>query len=637
MADIKIFVCNTTGKDSQKVEEPIYVPVYGGAALAKTPLRQDILRDDAGENISVKNQSYCELTVQYWAWKNAEADYYGFCHYRRYFGFAASRSDEDAYTNVMEKYISKKSIAQYGLDTETAEKFIDGADIVVTDPVDVAKMPEHYTSIANHYEKGCSLHRRDLDTMLQIIRELFPEYSETAEAYVNGSVGYFCNMFIMRKELFREYSEWLFAILQEFEKRCDMAHYSVEGYRTPGHLAERLCGIFIAQKKKENPSLVVKEVPCVLFSHPENAATMTKPNKPGLVPIVFAANNTFVGPLSVAIKSLLNHTSDNHFYDIVVLESDISAQNKTMLSAMVAQHPNAQIRYCNAASKMEGYTLTAHAHISVETFFRFLIQSVMPEYDKVLYLDGDIVVQADVAELYDTDVTGNMLAAVLDVDFASQINGYAPEMMDYAVNTLKLKDPYSYFQAGILLMNLEEMRKAHSQDEWLQLASVDYKYSDQDVLNIYCQGHVVFLGQEWNLLFDNDFTRVSQVFRFAPREHRMLYDAAAKAPKIIHYAGFAKPWNALPADRYAEFWQVARQTPFYEMMLYDMTIRLGRTMAYQTVESHLAECHMSFAKRALRKAKRGVKAVLRGCLDVVAPLGTSRRDTIKAAFGIKKQ
>ncbi len=108
----------------------------------------------------------------------------------------------------------------------------------------------------------------------------------------------------------------------------------------------------------------------------------------------------------------------------------------------------------------------------METFYRFLIQSVMPDYDKVLYLDGDIVIQGDVAELYDTDVRGKMLGAVLDVDFASQINGFAPGMMKYAVKTLKLEDPYRYFQAGVLLLNLTEMRKAHTQEEWLELASV---------------------------------------------------------------------------------------------------------------------------------------------------------------------
>lgn len=636
MSDIQIFVCNTPGKDSQQVAQSIYHPIYGGAALTQQTMNPEFARDDAGENISDKNRSYCEMTVQYWAWKNVQADYYGFCHYRRYFGFSASRAQEDVYGNVIAEYISEKNIAKYGLDEAAARKVIEGADIVVTDRVDVTKMPEFYTSIRDHYRKGCSLHEKDLDLLLQLMDEQCPEYSETARRYLDGPSGYYCNMFVMRKELFQEYAQWLFDLLQEFDKRADMSHYSVEGYRTPGHLAERLTGIFIDYKRKTCPELVVREVPCVLFRKPERNIPLSKPNKAGLVPVVFAANNGFVGPLSVAIKSLLLHASPERFYDIVVLESDITAQNKSMLSGMVAQYPNAQLRYFNAVSKLEGYTLTAHAHISVETFYRFLIQSVMPDYDKVLYLDGDIVIQGDVAELYDTDVRGKMLGAVLDVDFASQINGFAPGMMKYAVKTLKLEDPYRYFQAGVLLLNLTEMRKAHTQEEWLELASVDYKYSDQDVLNVCCQNQVVYLPQEWNLLFDNDFTRVSEVFRFAPREHRLQYDAAAKNPKIIHYAGFVKPWNRVPADRYSEFWSVARQTPFYEVMLYEMVMRLGRDMAFDTNRNHLHEYHLFSLRNGKNKAKSLVKKIARKIVNLFAPKGTRRRENLKKRLGIVK-
>ena len=237
MSDIQIFVCNTPGKDSQQVAQSIYHPIYGGAALTQQTMNPEFARDDAGENISDKNRSYCEMTVQYWAWKNVQADYYGFCHYRRYFGFSASSAQEDVYGNVIAEYISEKNIAKYGLDEAAARKVIEGADIVVTDRVDVTKMPEFYTSIRDHYRKGCSLHEKDLDLLLQLMDEQCPEYSETARRYLDGPSGYYCNMFVMRKELFQEYAQWLFDLLQEFDKRADMSHYSVEGYRTPGHLA----------------------------------------------------------------------------------------------------------------------------------------------------------------------------------------------------------------------------------------------------------------------------------------------------------------------------------------------------------------------------------------------------------------
>ena len=79
--DIRLFVC--CHQPSSVPEHPLLYPIQVGAALADTHF-PGFLHDDSGENISRKNRVYCELTAQYWAWKNVEADYYGFFHYRRY-------------------------------------------------------------------------------------------------------------------------------------------------------------------------------------------------------------------------------------------------------------------------------------------------------------------------------------------------------------------------------------------------------------------------------------------------------------------------------------------------------------------------------------------------------------------------
>ena len=87
--DIKIFVSHRIDLDSETIDNPLFVPVRCGAVFDK---RENVtmLGDNTGDNISEKRMSFCELTVQYWAWKNVEADYYGLCHYRRYFSFSDS-------------------------------------------------------------------------------------------------------------------------------------------------------------------------------------------------------------------------------------------------------------------------------------------------------------------------------------------------------------------------------------------------------------------------------------------------------------------------------------------------------------------------------------------------------------------
>ena len=85
MSKISIFVTHTPDKNDFLVRNPLFVNMIAGADYQTKPIPEEMTPDNTGDNISLKNRSYCELTTQYWAWKNAEADYYGFCHYRRFF------------------------------------------------------------------------------------------------------------------------------------------------------------------------------------------------------------------------------------------------------------------------------------------------------------------------------------------------------------------------------------------------------------------------------------------------------------------------------------------------------------------------------------------------------------------------
>ena len=164
-----------------------------------------------------------------------------------------------------------------------------------------------------------------------------------------------------------------------------------------------------------------------------------------------------------------------------------------------------------------------------------------------------------------------MLAAVHDPDFLGQINGANYETMQYIKHDFKMQDPYNYFQAGVILFNEAEMRKAHTVDEWLTFASKPYRYNDQDVLNLYCEGHVKFIDMKWNMIVDCNHQRVSEVISFAPDNIQKEYAAAHADPYIIHYAGFKKPWHN-PSEDYAhKFWYYARQTIYYEDLLAQIT------------------------------------------------------------------
>lgn len=289
------------------------------------------------------------------------------------------------------------------------------------------------------------------------------------------------------------------------------------------------------------------------------------------VPVVFAANDGFVPIFAACLQSLLDHAGENTNYDVILIQTDVTQENKSVLSAMAAPYHNISLRFFNAAPLIRDYDLKANAHISVETYFRFLIQKILPDYDKVLYLDCDLIVNADVAELYETDVTGCLLAAARDPEFLGHVNGADKRIQRYIFEELNMKDPRNYFQAGVLLFNEMEMRKAYTLEQWLTFASTPYRYNDQDVLNLYCEGRVKYLDMSWNLITDCDHTRVCNTIVHAPEEIQTAYHTAHAAPKIIHYAGHRKPWQKPTEDYAREFWLCARKTPYYEQTLSIMT------------------------------------------------------------------
>lgn len=227
--NIKIFMC--THKAPFFIP-PLCIPIQGGAKIH--PAISGTLPDFGnGGDISEKNPHYCELTVQYYAWKNEDADYYGFCHYRRFFCF--DKSLTAPYTVL--KKLSKKHKSLLGNEEEIS-RLVSESDVLVPKAEDIG------CSVYKKYVSSRHCYKRDLDLFLKILKERYPFLAEYSDKYMNQNLQYFCNMFIMKKEIFFEYSRLLFSLLEEFDKK-KVAHGNFQDDRTDGYLAERFLGIYI--------------------------------------------------------------------------------------------------------------------------------------------------------------------------------------------------------------------------------------------------------------------------------------------------------------------------------------------------------------------------------------------------------
>lgn len=608
MSNIKILI--SCHKPTQSLESDIMTQIQVGCANQKKRFA-GMLRDDEGENISAKNPMYCELTAQYWAWKNLKADYYGFFHYRRYLNFSEKTYPVDVWGNVIEEYLTQESAEKYNLNDQVMRRIIEENDIVISEMKNILAMPKQGKNIYEQYKGGNSLHIQDLDIVCDIVRKKYPEYNTDLNEYLQGKDTCFCNMFVMKKALFYEYSEWLFDILEEFEKKADMSSYSVEGLRTPGHLAERLLTLFYLHIKRTR-KLKIKTLQTVVFlnTEPENEIFPAYENNN--VAIFLSANDFYVPYVSVVLESLKYNATKNKNYDVIIVHHDISEKNQTILKKQLETEENISLRFFQIKRYGKMFeSLFLRGHFVLETYYRLLMPEILKHYKKALYIDSDLVLNSDPADLFETDVDGFLLAACRDADTAGLYNGYEPNKKEYMDKILKIKNPYDYFQAGVILFNLEEFRKKYTTKKMLTFAG-KYKWQllDQDVLNYLAQGRVRYVNMSWNVMTDWAGIRINQIISLAPHYLNKEYMEARNNPKIIHYAGPDKPWNQPFSDMAEYFWKFARNTPFYEVILQRM-------------------CAQPYLPGIEVKIKNKIKKCGMEMVNSVFPLHTQRRERLK--------
>ena len=245
---------------SDKVANDLITPMQVGAARATVDL--DMQRDDDGENISLENPAFNELTALYWMWKNdTRSDYLGLSHYRRYFDF--SRNAEhvvDPYGQIAEVRWSNGFFDEYGLNQATAQKILSGYDAVLPLPLDVRNLGErsvesHYMHAPHHYGE----HLRHAD---RIIADIYPGDHRHWRAVMGGNSFYPTNLLVFERALFEEYCCWLFPLLFQINAAIDISRLPPPGRRAVGFIAERLMGVFVARTiERRGPRLRILELP----------------------------------------------------------------------------------------------------------------------------------------------------------------------------------------------------------------------------------------------------------------------------------------------------------------------------------------------------------------------------------------
>ena len=262
------------------------------------------------------------------------------------------------------------------------------------------------------------------------------------------------------------------------------------------------------------------------------------------VPVFFASDKNYVPYLTVAIKSLVNKTSIENDYKIYILSSDL--KDCDIEEIKQCEKENVQISIVDVNEKIKDIKdkVALRDYYSVSIYFRLFIPSMFPQYEKAIYADSDIVLNADIAELYKTEIGTNYVAAILDETVFSN------EDFIFYVNEALGVTEKQYFNSGVLVMNLKKFRDNEIEDDfynWVNNHQYGSVAPDQDYLNCICQDQVTYLPLGWNKM---------PIGSTLPDEE--LY--------LIHYNMFFKPWKYenIMFDKY--FWDVAKTTSFYNFI-----------------------------------------------------------------------
>ncbi|MDR3256572.1 MAG: hypothetical protein LBT18_02825 [Endomicrobium sp.] len=243
----------------------------------------------------------------------------------------------------------------------------------------------------------------------------------------------------------------------------------------------------------------------------------------------------------VAIYSLLHNSNDKCNYNIYCLVTErVLNEFRDVLKELVNKNSQiSTITFINITSDFDNVNTTSW---SKGVVYRLLLYKLLPDLEKIVYCDVDVVFTSDLCELNSIDVGNNYLAATID---------YCPIPYNNELwrkyNLYELRNQKRYVNSGVLVMNLKKIREDELYKKWFELSKYSFPYPDQDMLNISCRDKIKYIDEKYN--------------------------STEKESVIIHYAGGenGKPWNRYISDATLDldyvWWQYANATPFYITLL----------------------------------------------------------------------
>lgn len=269
-----------------------------------------------------------------------------------------------------------------------------------------------------------------------------------------------------------------------------------------------------------------------------------------MINICFITDDNYILPTLTAIQSVKENVARKTC--IYVLSDSLSSDKIELLNQMSTN--KTQINFIRVDDNPCSSIDTSHAYVSKTAMIKFLLPQILKDLDKVLYIDGDILVLKDIKEMYETDISDSYAAVV--PDFTAIVKH--KHHLDLNLNT--------YFNSGMMLLNLEKMRNDNITDKLIENKLNDkFKiYMDQDALNITFSNKITLLSPTYNLMKANlnySIQELSLFFNINVSDmHKII-----KQPVILHLTNIVKPWNSVDAPCFKDWYSYLKQLPDFSL------------------------------------------------------------------------
>ena len=262
--------------------------------------------------------------------------------------------------------------------------------------------------------------------------------------------------------------------------------------------------------------------------------------------VACGATPSYLAPVTAMLHSLLQHTPRRPLrVSLMVEELPPPAQRAWIAGVVEAAGARCQFVVVDAA-RLAGFPNTPAFHRSV--WHRVLLPELLPDADKVLYLDADLIVTGDLGPLWDTDLGGHVIAGVVAPFYPGQSGAWLR-----AIGVPQA----DYISSGVLLMDLARMRQEGSVAQLRAFAAAHpaNPCPEQDALNALFHARCLRLHPRWNAQ--------PAFFELPPARLGPHGAEAAAAPAVVHFAGPAKPWHYLSRHPLRHlYFEHLRQTPW---------------------------------------------------------------------------